>query len=223
MSRMGKGSTILVSGEKLAKLRSRLIMTQRELGSAIGISEARVRQAESKAATGLYPKTFRELARVAGVTADQLREQIGAVGQWDQNVEPYSESEVPTIPTFDLEVAAGGWVDVSGIGEVCDPRQIDDGRFRVRVRGDSMTPKYGNGKTVEFKCLRADRDIIEIGRDYYVQRSDGMATFKRILSMDEDQIVLVALNRKKYPEPMPVPRGLVVRMAKAVFVGDPVE
>jgi SOS-response transcriptional repressor LexA len=133
------------------------------------------------------------------------------------NVEPYSEVQLVEIPLFDLAVAAGGWADVSDVeGAVCNPDQISQSLFRVRISGDSMQPAYKSGEVVEFRCVRVDVDGFEEGKDFYVQQSDGTATFKRCEKAGEEIIVLRALNRKKYPRPMEVSRGLIVRAARAV-------
>lgn len=135
----------------------------------------------------------------------------------DANVEPYSEEKVPSIPQFEADLAAGAWTDVPQMA-VCDPRQIDHGIFRVRLRGDSMTPDYKDGQIAEFQCLRCSRDGIVKGEDYYVQRSDGTATFKRVDGFSDEELVLRAINRKKFPKPMRVPWDEVVRLA--VYTGE---
>jgi SOS-response transcriptional repressor LexA len=134
----------------------------------------------------------------------------------DQNIELGSMQRYADIPMFDLSVACGGWADVGEAMEVCDPASIEQGLFRVRLSGDSMVPKYKSGEIVEFKCLRYGEDPIEPGKDYYVQREDGMATFKRVEKVDETGITLRAINKRKYPERMDVPHIAVVRMAKAM-------
>ncbi len=134
----------------------------------------------------------------------------------DQNVEPYSEVKLFDIPLFDLSVAASGWVEASEIGGVSDPRVIEQGLFRIRIRGDSMQKTWNTGDVTEFKLVRWGVDELKIGADYYVHRNDGYATFKRLVSLDDDEYVLAAANKKKYPDKMPVARQDVVRMAKAV-------
>lgn len=141
--------------------------------------------------------------------------------KWDDNIEPYSEVKVPSIPLFEWPLAAGDWVEIGGVGELCDPRQIDQGLFRVRIRGDSMKPVWPDGIIVEFKCFRIGRDELQIGRDYYFQQNDGTATFKRLESITEDDFLLRPLN-KKYPG-MFVSRGLIVRMALAIGKFVPAE
>lgn len=71
---------------------------------------------------------------------------------------------------------------------------------------------------MEFRCLRGTGNVIDIGSAYYVQKRDGTATFKIVDRLDEEMIVLRALNRQKYPKPMPVLREDIVRMAKAEWV-----
>lgn len=136
----------------------------------------------------------------------------------DQNVEVMGY--VPEIPLFNLAVAAGGWVEVAELAEVRDPQMIDHGRFRVRIKGDSMQPRYQDGSIVEFVTVRFGRDDLNVGKNYYVQRCDGTATFKRLARCEEEQIVLVAINRKHYPKEMPLPWQEISRMARAVAILD---
>lgn len=136
--------------------------------------------------------------------------------EFDANVEPYSERRLKPIPLFDLPLSAGTWTEVTQIAELHEADQIDRGIFRVRLRGDSMLPDYKSGTVVEFRCLRADENVIKIGKDYYVQRNDGTATFKRVAELTEDEMILRALNQRKYPKPMPVARQEVTRMALAI-------
>lgn len=135
----------------------------------------------------------------------------------DRSVEPYSEKQVPgEIPTFDMSVAAGPWADVTDIAEVFHPGQIDHGLFRIRIAGESMTPTYKSGMVIEFQCLREGRDRLMIGEDYYVQKRDGTATFKRLKEVHEDRLVLFALNQRSCKGTMSVERGEIVRMAIAL-------
>lgn len=139
----------------------------------------------------------------------------------DLNVDPYSEVKTHAVPVFDLAVAAGTWVDVSEFAELRHPGQIDAGLFRMRVRGDSMTPAYKDGSLVEFQCLREGRDELVVGADYYVQ-VDGQGTFKRLVEISEETLVFRAVNRRKYPKPMPARRAEVLRMARAIYCLTPV-
>jgi SOS-response transcriptional repressor LexA len=134
----------------------------------------------------------------------------------DRSVEPYSEQPVPgEVPTFEMSVAAGPWADVTDVAEVFEPGQIDHGFFRVRIAGESMKPEYTSGMVVEFQCLREGRDKLIRGRDYYVQKRDGTATFKRLKEIHEDRLVFHALNQRVCKGPMEVLRSEITRMAIA--------
>ena len=134
----------------------------------------------------------------------------------DRSVEPYSEIPLPgEIPTFEMSVAAGPWADVTDIAEVHQPGQIDHGLFRIRIAGESMKPNYKTGMVIEFQCLREGRDKLFPGRDYYVQRRDGTATFKRLKEIYEERLVLHALNQRVCKGTMEVQRAEITRMAIA--------
>ena len=81
-----------------------------------------------------------------------------------------------------------------------------------------MKPAYLSGEIVEFRVLRDGVDKLVEGRDYYVQREDGMATFKRLLRYDDEAMELEAVNKRVLRGAMRVGRDDVVRMAEAVAV-----
>jgi len=215
--------TVPIDAEKLRRLRERtLILTQGEFAERLKLSLSAYQNLESGRTKSVYIRTLRKIAEVADLPFDQIEMAVRREVPWDNNVEPYSEQAVPRIPSFDVAVAAGNWVDVPEAMQVCDPRQIDHGLFRIRLRGDSMSPRFKDGETIEFRCLRDGRDALEVGASYYVQR-DGEATFKQLAEIGEDVLVFHAINRKKYPDPMPVDRRSIMRMAKAVGHFKPVD
>ncbi len=142
-------------------------------------------------------------------------------GEWDVDVK--SVQPVARIPTFDLAVAAGPWTEVTEVGQLHDPRQIEAGLFRIRIQGDSMEGEggYDDGALVEFECLReggaaGDGHRLEEGEDYYVQVGDE-ATFKRLEQIGKETLIFRAINRRKYPKPITVRKDEIVRMAHAEF------
>lgn len=189
---------------------------------AIEVEEVERRLTAAREAYGKRAAYEDGMAASRKIRGDAVAEREEAL-EFDRSIEPYSELKVPEIPLFEASLAAGPWVDVSEIGEVSDPRMMGHGLFRVRLAGDSMRPAYQDGCIVEFRCLRVDRDGVVEGKDYYVQRSDGCATFKRVVKMDEESFTLAALNKRKYPRVMIVERAVVVRMARAVGIFRPVE
>jgi transcriptional regulator with XRE-family HTH domain len=210
---------IQISGERLRDLRKKLFLTQRELGQKIGISEVRIAKIEQAESSGIYPSTLRALADAMSMRPDQLLVEIGVHAERDVRdgaIDPNDLRPVPEIPTFELAVAAGPWADVCEVAELHSPRQIADGRFRIRIKGDSMSPKFPHGTLVEFRHVPCGVEV-EIGKNYYVQ-VDSMATFKHLEKADGDTLTLRALNKKKYPEPMIVRCAEVVRMARAIAI-----
>jgi phage repressor protein C with HTH and peptisase S24 domain len=105
---------------------------------------------------------------------------------------------------------------------ICGPDAISRGLFRVRLSGDSMTPAYKTGSIVEFECLREGYHTMALDMDYYVQRNDGTATFKRFEGIEDDTLIFRAINRKKFPGELVVERREIVRMAIAKGIFTPV-
>lgn len=193
------------------KLADATKMTVDALRREIGVAETDARQVDFEAGVGAALRDF------VRTKAQEEGETPAAPPFDDRSVEPYSERPLlAEIPLFELSVACGTWTDVSEVEDVLSPAQIEQGLFRVRLAGDSMTPEYRAGQVVEFRCVRVGHDGLVAGRDYYIQRADGCATFKRVERFDDDVITLRALNKKKYPKALTVERGLVVRMALAV-------
>jgi hypothetical protein len=204
----------LAAGLKHSKISFDMALDRARVYAMLQDAETRERWAsQSAAARSIRPGNVQDMLD-AGLP-------IGESGTFppplDRNVDPYSEQKIPTeIPLFDLSVACGSWADVGESMEVCDPRAIEQGLFRVRLSGDSMSPKWKNGDIAEFKCLRWAEDVLEVGKDYYVQRDDGTATFKTLVAADENGITLQAINKRKYPDRMAVPMIGIVRMANAL-------
>lgn len=133
----------------------------------------------------------------------------------DPNVDPILVETI-RVPEFDLRIAAGPWIDVGD--EAASPDNsyaVVQGRFRVRVRGDSMEPRWPDGSMIEFRRIVLGREHLPFGEDCYVQTADGRATFKRLESGDEDHIVLRAVNAAKYPKKMTVAVQEIVNVAVA--------
>lgn len=123
------------------------------------------------------------------------------------------------IPTFDLPISASHWSELLPDAETLtlDARVIDQGRFRVIVRGHCMEPKWKDGYRVEFQIVRLDTDGLPVGKDVCVTTSDHESTFKTLVRFDKssDELVLRARNRK-FPQNLRVPQQMVTRIAIAV-------
>ena len=160
--------------------------------------------------------------------SDALKE-FSPTTELDRNIEPYGEEHFEAeIPLFDLPIAAGGWESVwdnqDAGHHICD-KQLRQGVFRVRVRGDSMSPRYPDGCVVEFKCMMSEQgtpdfDGLEVGKRYYVQLDDGSGTFKELAAIEPDHLLLRALNRK-YKTPLRADISRIQKLARAVGRFDP--
>lgn len=134
--------------------------------------------------------------------------------------DPASFAPVLEIPVWDIDIRASDWAPMP----LCqldydDPVQrqvINTGRFRLRILGDCMTPDYASGQVVELQLMRIDSEGLQVGHDYAVCRTDGLATFKRLVATNEDTISLAATNQKDHPGILVVYRQEIGRLAKVV-------
>lgn len=194
------------------------MMDQKEFAAAAGVAFGTLRVWLTEPHPNIRGKNLAKLAHALGISREEIEERLSADAGLEaeaSGLETGSFQRFAEIPTFDLTLAAGPWSDVIDIPDVCGPDSIAQGLFRVRLSGDSMAPTYKDGMIVEFECLRDGMDELRPGRDYYVQREDGAATFKRLEKADDETLYLRALNRRKYPSLLSVLRCNVVRMAIA--------
>jgi len=204
--------TITICGEKLDLWRRKeLVLSQEGFARKFGMRVANASRLCHPGTRGVYLETFSRMMEGSGLSFDGLLAKIGA-----EVVVEDAPSVDDEIPVFDLSLAAGPWTDVSEVGETFVEAVKERGLFRVRIAGDSMAPIYPDGSIVEFRRLRLDRESPMPTRDYYVQQSDGRATFKMLEKAGETEYVLRALNRRKYRQPLTVEKSLVVNMAAAV-------
>jgi hypothetical protein len=201
-----------------------MLLTQAEFGRRVGLSEARVSQLERSPSIGVFTRVLHRIADIASKPVDRIAVELAPDDlPLDENLEPYGEIAVPEIPTFELPIAAGPWMELPEVDSISDMRVIKDGRFRIHIRGDSMEKKYLDGSLIEFRCLKPEipgvqrASRLETGKDYYVQKAE-CATFKTLESFDEMQLVFRAINRKKYRDPIIVLRSDISRMAQAEFI-----
>lgn len=169
-------------------------------------------------------------AGAKGLSVDVLNDEAGReVDEHDnfddRSVEPYGEQSLRADPpTFEISIAAGDWVEITDNeynGQRVTPAQIAQGLFRVRIRGDSMEPRFEDGALIEFKLLRTDAGRPDLaamaeGQPYYVQLSDGRHTFKLLESREAKQLTLRAIN-KRYRKALHAPVEEIVRVGSYQF------
>jgi len=133
------------------------------------------------------------------------------------NYDAVGASGDETIPEFE-SVPAGP------LG-VCDIEQMssspgESGRFKVRVRGRSMSPDYPDGCWVVFSRPRAMAEGVVDDKDYLVWTTTEESTFKRLIRDPVDPwqyLLLRPLNsdRERFPETR-LHRRQIAYIARAV-------
>jgi hypothetical protein len=216
-----------VDGKKLIELRGRTFLSRNELARRSDLETSAIQRIGQTGATTIRAKTLRGLAKGFQMEEGMLLEQIKLNGDHlEAGIEPVEQ--LAPIPEWTVEICASAWIEVP----LCqldydDPEQrrvIESGRFRLRIIGNCMEPDYQDGQVIEFQIVRWDHVTpLEIGVDYVVCRSDGMATFKRLVKVDDDTLSLAALNQQQYPGLLVVNKQDVVRLARVAFrlVGPP--
>ena len=95
--------------------------------------------------------------------------------------------------------------------------------FRLRIVGDAMEPQYRDSDTVEFREVGRGEERLIVGRDYFVECSDGVGTFRRLKGRSAQAITLASINSRKHPGQWVIPLERIVRMAVPVLVMRAVE
>ena len=218
-----KCSGVDYAGKKIRRMRDERGWTQTQLAITASVSVPLIQKIEAG-----KPSTRRSLSKIAkalGVPTEQIAGELPPDDAVDENVSTLSEEEID-IPRFDLSVAAGRWIDVAesdhDAGYRPTPAQLKRKLFEVRVRGDSMDGgknPIADGTIVRFRLLfddigLPDCTLIEFGKSYYVQLTDGRATFKRAVDCGNGKLTLAA-NNKKYREKLECDLELICRLAVA--------
>ena len=216
-------STVTIDGAALRALREAKFLSQDAVARKAGIAPSRLSWLE----TGMQPRvhfsTFSRLARALDMTESELAKVVARKDICPASRSSFNAGLLRRIPYFRERIAAGPWVETipreTPDGWVPAPDELSQEAFAVQIEGDSMEPAYLSGDIVFFQPYRPgepDHELRE-GAAYYVEHSDGKATFK-LLYVDRrrERYRLQALNKEKYPEPLYVPFQLVARLSRAV-------
>jgi SOS-response transcriptional repressor LexA len=196
-------------GDWLKRRIESTLLTQKQWAGKHSISFETLRVWLGDAQPRITGRNLERLATALAIGRDELEIMLG------------NHREI-AIPVFDRNLAAGKWTHAIGVEESEVSReQYELGLFRVRIAGDSMKPDYEDGAIVEFRVLRIADDGLEVGGDFYIQRDDDMATFKRVVGIRDEVVTLSAVNKRKHPEPMTVEYARIVRAARAVGIYSP--
>ncbi len=222
--------------------------SQRKLAKEIGVETHSVWNLET--GRTIIPREIDKWAVALGLPVSELIEAANASSNgkangtppadFDSNIDTYSETEVADVPLIEgLSVAAAEWSytpsdDATGSEQHFTKAQIAAGKFRVRLNGKCMEhkdtegdTKYRDGSIVEFQMVWDDNrapglDKLIIGKSYYIQLTDGRATFKqlvRIDKLDEDSKLILKCMNPKEKKTLTALGSDVVRIAIAAYWG----
>lgn len=225
---VARSRDVRIFSRRLKSARDAAFLSQAELGAAAEMGLSNIQRLERGETSAVMRTRVPKLAAALRMTEAEFMERIAMPNghELPAAIDPTHEP-VPEVPTIEFDTSAGPWIQTSICEELNydDPVQrwiIETGRFRMRIRGDSMAPMFKSGMTIEFKILRAD-EVPTLKRAYAVCRDDGCATFKSLKEITDDEWVLTAINRRKYPDEIRVARQRIVRVAEAVDVIERIE
>lgn len=97
--------------------------------------------------------------------------------------------------------------------------------FRCRIKGDSMDPVYRDGAIVEFRSVdrktppghRHAKHPVEVGKDYFFQRLDGQAMFRRVFHVDHQGILVGPIKGNVNRDPSQMPAGPLHRIQRSII------
>lgn len=202
---------------RLKELRTQRHMLQKDVAQRLGIDRTTYAKYESGASEPNH-ETLLKLSELFDVSADYL---LGR--EINQNVSPASHAlRVPVLGVIQAGVPMDAIEDILDWEEV--PASWGSGGreyFGLRVKGDSMYPKYLEGDTV---ILRKDH-ACDSGDDCAVLVNGDAATLKQVILREDGAVELRPVNPTYPPrtyspaeiEAMPVQViGVVVELRRKI-------
>lgn len=159
-----------------------------------------------------YELIYDILASDLGISPNWLLLGEGAMGKGGAEVEQVGH----TLPLIPLEAFAGPGevayqdIKIEDYYTVTDFKESD---FLIRVKGDSMTPKYNGGDLVACKAVdMAHTYFLQWGRVYVIYtRSQGIM-IKRVQPCEDEKWITCVSDNPKYA-PFNVPKEDIVSIA----------
>lgn len=122
--------------------------------------------------------------------------------------------EVKNIPMLSVEAFAGpgapNYNDIS-FAETYVVREFNDCDFLIRVKGDSMSPKFTGGDIVACKKVKSLL-FFQWGHVYVLYTESQGVMIKRILPSEKEDCVKCVSDNEKYA-PFDVPKSDIVSLA----------
>lgn len=172
-------------GDRIKNLRISHNMTQEELGKKIGVQKSAIRKYEKGEVVNIKRATIETLSKIFNVSPSYLM----CIDD-NNNHNILKTNRIPVLG----KIPAG--IPIELIEDVIDYEEIseemlrgDKEYFGLKVKGNSMEPKYLDGDTLIIQKL----NDCESGQDCIVMVNGDDGTFKRVIK-NKDGIILQPLN-----------------------------
>ncbi|WP_044213626.1 S24 family peptidase [Flammeovirga sp. OC4] len=88
--------------------------------------------------------------------------------------------------------------------------------FMIRVKGDSMLPKYSSGDIVGAKIIK-DSNFLQWGNPYIIATREHGVIIKRLFPSEKDNSLRAVSENEKYP-PYDIPKNEITGIASVIGV-----
>lgn len=180
----------MTMGDRIKKLRKEKGLTQEELGKYIGVKKAAIMKYEKGNVKNMKRSSIETLSKLFGVTPSYLM-----CLDKNETSDNLKNKRIPVLGS----IPAG--VPIELIQDIIDYEDISEemlkgGKeyFALKVKGNSMEPKYLNGDTI----IVLKQNDCESGQDCIVMVNGDDGTFKRVFKSDNG-ITLQPLNNEYMP------------------------
>ena len=187
-------------------------LSQRELANFLGVTQGFISRIEQ----GLCPMP------------DDKAEMIMANKDWtlyidkvenhgEINIQAESPKKEGMIPLVPFEAVAGPGTMVFDDEQVIDyyeVREFKGADFLIRVKGDSMSPKYVGGDLVACKVVK-ELLFFQYGRVYVIYTKSQGVMIKRVEPAQDDADILCVSENTKY-NPFEVPKEDIAGVALVI-------
>jgi repressor LexA len=178
----------MTPAERIIKLRNSLDMQQNELAEAIHMSPVTLNKIE-KGRRPIKDEEFVIFANFFNTTTDYILR-----GENPVPPAPSKGIKIPILGAVVAGVPVSAVTDIIGYEEITPQMAAQGNHFALKIKGDSMFPKFENGDIV---VVREQHDV-DSGDVAIVLINGDEATCKKLKKMN-DGIMLYGYNPSVYP------------------------
>lgn len=182
----------MTMGERIKQLRRQKGLTQEELGKYIGVKKAAVMKYEKGNVQNMKRSSIETLSKLFDVTPSYL---MCLEENENNNDNKLTYKRIPVLGSIPAGVPIELIQDIIDFEDISE-NMLKGGKeyFALKVKGDSMWPKYLDGDTI----IILKQEDCESGQDAIVMVNGDDGTFKRVFKTDKG-ITLQPLNNEYMP------------------------